>query len=96
MDFDLLRKRLRHQFSFGRRALLEEPAGGEKFGVEQGCACGAADEIVREQRELDIEQRAFADAAYDGGHAIAGVHVAARLRAVLVVEYLNGMAQSGR
>jgi hypothetical protein len=91
----LLRKRLCQQFSFGRRALLEEAAGGQEFGVEQGCACGAADEIVREQRQLDVEQRAFADAAYDRGHAIARVHVAARLRAALVVEYLNWMAQSG-
>src|SRR5258708_7395162 len=77
-------------------AALEESAGSEELGVEQGGACGAADKVVREQREFYIEQGTFADAADDGGHAVAGVNVAAGLGAILVVEDDNGVSQSGR
>jgi len=31
-------------------AVLEEAAGGEEFGVEQGGAGGTADQVVREER----------------------------------------------
>src|SRR5712691_4523568 len=58
----------------------QEAAGGEKLGVEKGCASGAADEVVREEREFDVEQGTPADAADDHGHAVAEVDVVARLR----------------
>ena len=74
---------------------MEEAAGGEEFGVEQGGAGGAADEIVREQGQFYIEQGTFADAADYGGHAVAGIDVAARLRAIFFVEHDNGITQSG-
>src|SRR5437667_606211 len=77
-------------------AAIEEAAGGEEFGVKQGGASSAANQIVREQRELYIEQGAFADAADDGGHAVARVRVATRLGATLVVEDNDGIAQGGR
>src|SRR6266571_5123362 len=67
-------------------AVFEEAAGGEELGVEKSAAGGATHEIVREQRELYVEQGTFADATDDGGHAISGVDVAARLRAILLVE----------
>src|ERR1700704_1849700 len=58
-------------------AAVQEAAGGEELGVEQGGAGGAADEVVGEQGQLDVKERTFADAADDGGHAAAGVDVAA-------------------
>jgi len=76
-------------------AVIEEAAGGEEFGVEEGGPCGAADEVVGEKSELDVEKRAFADAAYYGGHAVAGVDVAARLGAVVAVENDDGTADGG-
>src|SRR5437016_6690459 len=77
-------------------AALEEAASGQQLGVEQGGARGAADEVVREQREFDVEQRAFADAADDGGHAVSGVNIATRLRPILFVEDDDGVSQSAR
>jgi len=74
----------------------EEAADGQEFGIEKGGAGGSAQQIVREQRELDVEERAFADAAYGGGHAVAGVDVAARLRAIFFVENDNWIFQRGR
>src|SRR2546430_10896765 len=52
--------------------------------------------MVREQRELYVEERTFADADDDGGRAVSGVGVAPRLRATLVVEDEDGIAQGGR
>lgn len=75
---------------------MEEAAGGEELGVEQSGAGGSADEIVGEQGEFDIEERAFADAADDGGHAVSGVNVAARLRAVVTFQDNDWMMDSGR
>ena len=49
---------------------FEEAAGGEEFGVHYGGAGGAANEVVGEQGEFYVEERAFADAADDGGHAV--------------------------
>ena len=77
-------------------AVLEEAAGGEELGVEQGGAGGAADEVMREQREFDVEERAFADAADDGGHTIARFDVAAGLRAIFLGEDHDGIPQRGR
>ncbi len=77
-------------------AAIQEAAGGEEFGVEKGGTGGAADEVVGEESEFDIEERAFADAADYGGHAVAGVDVAARLRAVVAVDHVNGMTKGGR
>src|SRR5580704_16713961 len=57
-----------------------ESASREQFGVEQRCSSRAAHEIVREQRQLDVEQRAFAHASDDSGHTIARVYIALRLR----------------
>src|SRR5712692_5971612 len=78
-----------------RVAMTEEAAGGEEFGVEKSSTGGAADEIVREQREFDPEERAGADAADDNGHAAAGQNIAARLGAIFFVEHENGAAQRG-
>src|SRR5713101_10021718 len=74
---------------------LEEAAGGKKLGVEKGCSSGAADEVVREEREFYVEQGTRADAADDCGHAVAGVDVAAGLRAIFLVENDDGMAHGG-
>jgi len=76
-------------------AACEEAAGGEELGVEQGGAGGATDEVVGEQGQLDVEEGAFADAADDGGHAVAGVNVATRLGAIFVVEDEDRMAHGG-
>src|SRR6266568_7494269 len=73
-------------------AVSKEAAGGEELGVEKSAAGGATHEIVREQRELYVEQGTFADATDDGGHAVSGVDVAARLRAILLVEDNDRMA----
>jgi hypothetical protein len=82
---------LGHGFSFGDRAALDEAAGGEEFGVEQRSTGGTANQIVREQRQLHVEQRTLADTADDRGHAVAGVDVAARLRAIFFIEHHHGM-----
>ena len=75
---------------------MEEAAGGEKFGVEQGGTGGAADQVVRKKRQLNVEERAFADTADDRGHAVAGVDVAAWLRAAPLVEDHHGIPEGGR
>ncbi len=72
---------------------MQQAAGGQEFGIEQGCAGGASHQIVREQRQLYVEQRAFANAADYGGHAGAGIYVAAWLRAILLFQHDNGIAQ---
>src|SRR5262249_59480330 len=74
----------------------EQAAGGEEFGVEQGGTGGTAQQVVREQRELYVEERTFANAAHGGGHAVASVDVAARLRAIFFVEDNDRIFQSGR
>src|SRR6266568_3705266 len=51
---------------------------------------------MRKQSKFDVEERAFANAADDGGHAIAGIDVAARLGAIFLVENDNGISQSSR
>lgn len=38
------------------RTMMQEAAGGEEFGVEQGGASGTSNEIVRKQSELDVEE----------------------------------------
>src|SRR5215831_5875290 len=65
---------------FWRAAMAEQAAHGQEFGVQEGGAGCAAHQIVRQQRELHIQQRAFTNAADDGGHAPAEVGVAAGLR----------------
>jgi hypothetical protein len=77
-------------------AAVQEAAGGEELGVEQGGAGGAADEVVGEQGQLDVKERTFADAADDGGHAAAGVDVAAGLGAILFVKKDDGILDGGR
>src|SRR5216683_3783341 len=74
-------------------AVFEEAAGGEELGVEKSGASGATHEIVREQRELYVEQGTFADAADDGGHAVSGVDVTAGLGTVFFVEDNDRMTQ---
>src|SRR5256885_13542157 len=81
---------------FGGVAVMEEAANGEEFGVEDGGTGGSADEIVREQRELDVEERTFADAAYDGRHAVTGAGVVARLRAIFLVHDDGRISDGGR
>jgi len=80
----------------GVNAVMEKAAGGEEFGVEEGGACGSADEIVREQGEFYVKKRAFADAADDDGHAVSGVNVASRLRAVVVLKDKDGLTDGRR
>ncbi len=83
-------------FTHSKDAAFEETPVGEEFGVEQSSTGGTADEIVGEQRELDAEEGAGADAADNGSHAGAGVHVAAGLRAIFLVEKDDGMAERRR
>src|SRR4051812_27031266 len=52
---------------------------GEQLGVEQGSARGAADGIVREQRELPVEQRTGPQPADGRRHAGAAFHIEPRL-----------------
>jgi len=56
---------------------VENAARLGEFGVEQGGAGGTGDQNCGEQGEFDVEQGAFADAADDGGHAVACVEIAA-------------------
>lgn len=51
---------------------------------------------MREQSELDVEERAFADATDYGGHAVSGVNIAPWLRAVVAVQDDHGIADRGR
>src|SRR3954469_1786068 len=55
---------------------------GEQLGVEQGSARGAADGVVREQRELPVEQGTGPQPADRGRHAGAALHIEPRLRTV--------------
>src|SRR5262249_57448311 len=64
--------RLRAGFSRNPRS-REEAAGAEEFGVEKSGAGGSAQQVVREQRELDVEYRAVANPADGGGHAVARI-----------------------
>src|SRR5580698_11310904 len=73
-----------------------ESASREQFGVQERSACRSSDEIVREQSQLDVEQRAFTHASDDGSHAVAGVDVAPRLRAIVVVDNFDGMTKRRR
>src|SRR5882724_13452664 len=73
----------------------EEAAGGEEFGVEEGGAGGATDEVVGEQGQLDVEEGAFADATDDRGHAVSGVEVATGLGAIFFLEDDDGIAHRG-
>ena len=75
---------------------MEKAAGGEEFGVEKGGTGGAADEVVRKQREFDVEEGTFADTADYGGHTVSGVNVAAGLRAILLIEDDNRTPHGGR
>src|SRR6266567_1643603 len=50
---------------------------------------------MRKQSKFDVEERAFANAADDGGHAIADIDVATRLGAIFLVENENGVSQCG-
>ncbi len=78
-----------------RGAAVEEAAGGEEFGVEKGGAGGTANEVVGEQGEFYVEERAFTNAADDGGHAVASGDVATGLGAIFFVEDDNGIFQGG-
>src|SRR5258708_19342287 len=82
-----------------RGAAVEEAAGGEEFGVEKGGAGGTANEVVGEQGEFYVEERAFTNAADDGGHAVASGDVATGLGAIFFVQNHNvifpGAVQSG-
>src|SRR3954469_7362665 len=55
---------------------------GEQLGVEQGSAGGAADGVVREQRELPVEQRTRPQPADSRRHPSAALHIEPGLRAV--------------
>ena len=76
-------------------ARLEEATSGEELGVEQRCSRGAAHEVVRKQGQFDVEQRALADAAHDGGHAIAAGHVYARLWPIGLFQNNNRILEGG-
>src|ERR1043166_4979231 len=80
----------------GNARVRKEAASREEFGVEQSGAGCSAQQVVREQGQLYVEQRAFANAADGGGHAIAGVDVAARLRTIFFIEDDDGVFQGGR
>src|SRR5436305_11983896 len=56
----------------------------KQLGVQQGSARGTSHHVVREHGELPVEQVAGPKAADRDGHAGAGIHVEARLRAVSV------------
>jgi len=75
-------------------AAIEEAAGGEEFGVEQGGTGSAADQVVREQISL-TSKSGIRGRADDGGHAVAGIGVAAGLRAIFVVEDDDRIFQGG-
>ena len=64
---------------------------GQQFRVEQRRPRGAAHQVMRKERQLHIQQRAFADAADDGGHAVASVCILAGLRPVFPVVQHDGM-----
>lgn len=83
-------------FALSLDAVTEEAAGGEEFGVEESGTGGSANKIVREQSELNIQERTFADAADDGGHAVSGLNVAAGLRAIVTLKNNDGTRDSGR
>src|SRR5271165_4638054 len=54
----------------------------EEFSVEQGRSRSAADGVMREHGELVVENAAGAQPSHAHGHAVAAVHIEARLRAV--------------
>jgi hypothetical protein len=92
----ILSQLMLRRFCGGDARTWQEAAGGEEFGVEQGGAGGSAQQVVREQSQLDVEKRAFADAAYGGSHTVAGVDIAPRLRTIFFIENDNGVFQSRR
>ncbi len=51
---------------------------------------------MRQQSELQIEQRAFAYTPNNGGHPVACIHVLARLRPVFLILHDDGMLQPCR
>src|SRR5262249_3495817 len=88
------RLRLRGGFPGGNAGARKEAAGGEEFGVEQGRSCGSAQQVVRGQCEVGVEERAVADQADGGGHTVASVDVTTWLRAVFFVEDDYGILKS--
>src|SRR5258708_4711654 len=56
--------------------------GFEQFGIQHGCAGGAADGVVREHRELPLQDSAGAQTADGRSHARSQVDIEPRLRTV--------------
>src|ERR1700722_4032780 len=88
---DQLLARLIDRWEFAEVEFAEH---GENFSVENGCAGCSANGVVREQRELPIEDVAGAQTADSGGHAVAAHEVEARLRARVFGGVLDGRDRS--
>src|SRR5258708_21152610 len=81
---------------FGGVSVMQKAADGEELGVEDGGTGGSADKIVREKGELDVEERTFADASDNGGHAATPIPVSTRLRPIVFVPDADRMAHGSR
>src|SRR5207247_4885431 len=74
-----------------------DPAGmREELGVQDRGSRGAADGVVSERIELPVEHGAGAKPAEGHAHARGAVHVQARLRPVVLLPPLVGLAGGGR
>ena len=64
----------------------EQAFGLHQLGIEHGRAGGAANRVVTERDELDVEHRAGPEAADGDGHAAVALDVEPRLRPVVRVQ----------
>src|SRR5260370_39748023 len=76
-------KTCRRSWIYEQDFLVEKPGGFEQLGVEDGGARRASDRVVAEDRELEVEDGARANATDQRRHPAAMVDVEARLGAVL-------------
>src|SRR5271165_1351314 len=68
----------------------------EEFSVEQRRSRCAANRVVREHSELVVQNAAWAQPSHGHGHAVAAVHIEARLRAVRRIVVHNGLRRRQR
>src|SRR6185437_14536419 len=77
-------------------AEIELAQHGENLGVENRCTGRAAHRVVREKRELPVEDRARTQASNGGRHAVAAMEIKLRLRARVALDVGNRMQRSRR
>src|SRR5580765_625325 len=70
------------------------PFGFQQFSVENACAGGTANRVVREHRELPVKHAAGTQTTDGGGHTGTHIYIEARLRTVTCFEVDHRLIRS--